>query len=203
MNASGVSDARRASKRATNVRATPYARNSSSLARSVDSRGGAAAGAKNSRGCGSNVSTAGGNAQVLRGLDQPRQHRLVAAMHAVEVADRQRDRRLPCARQLALYTHSVSSRASSMRHPFNKTRHFSAVASVRRCAAAMLVSRRRPPASRRRQAGDRARCEPAAGPARGRSAHSGRAAADNASNSRRESVAALPPRWAPVLKSTM
>ncbi len=60
MNASGVQRGKRASKRATNVRATPNARNASSFVRSVVSRGGAASRAKNSRGCGSNVSTAGG-----------------------------------------------------------------------------------------------------------------------------------------------
>ena len=59
MNASGDSEASRASKRATMVTATPNARNISSFARSVDKRGGALSGAKNSRGCGSNVSTAG------------------------------------------------------------------------------------------------------------------------------------------------
>ena len=30
-------------------------------------------------------------AQVFRGLDQPRKHRLMAAMDAIEIADRQRD----------------------------------------------------------------------------------------------------------------
>ena len=33
-------------------------------------------------------------AQVLRGFDEAREHRLVAAMDTVEVADRQRDRRV-------------------------------------------------------------------------------------------------------------
>ena len=47
-----------------------------------------------SRGGGSNVSTAGGSAEVVRGLDEPREHRLMAAMDAVEIADRQRDRRI-------------------------------------------------------------------------------------------------------------
>jgi len=32
-----------------------------------------------------------GQAQVISGLDQARQHRLMAAVHAVEVADGQRD----------------------------------------------------------------------------------------------------------------
>ena len=43
-------------------------------------------------------------AQVLGRFDEPREHRLVAAMHAVEVADRQRDRSAGDARQIPLYT---------------------------------------------------------------------------------------------------
>src|SRR5687768_2654165 len=49
--------ARRASKRATCTCRTPAAASSSSLSRSRLSRAGAASGAKNSRGCGSKVST--------------------------------------------------------------------------------------------------------------------------------------------------
>jgi hypothetical protein len=42
-------------------------------------------------------------AQILGGFHEPREHRLVAAMHAVEVADRERDRCACDARQIPLY----------------------------------------------------------------------------------------------------
>ena len=124
------------SARRTSI-ATPYARNSSSFARSVDSRGGAAFRREELARMRLERQHGRRQPQILSGLDQPRQHRLVTAMDAVEVADRQRDRRLPRARQLALYPHSVVHR-SSMRHPFNKTRHFSAVAFFPLLRTAML-----------------------------------------------------------------
>ena len=63
MNSGAVRPASPASKRAICTRATPSAENISSLSRSVDKRGGALPGAKNSRGCGSKVSTVGGSAR--------------------------------------------------------------------------------------------------------------------------------------------
>ena len=44
-------------------------------------------------------------AQVLGGFDEPRQHRLMAAMDTVEVADRQCDRTLRLCRKSSMYMH--------------------------------------------------------------------------------------------------
>jgi hypothetical protein len=67
----------------------------------------------------------GWQSQVFGCLDQPRKHRLMAAMNAVEIADRQGDRSIGCARQCPLYTHVrfaaretlVTAAASSQQNP--------------------------------------------------------------------------------------
>ena len=60
-----------------------------SLSRRFDTRAGARSGAKNSRGCGSNVITAGVERALRAARGDPRQQRLVATVNAVEIADRQ------------------------------------------------------------------------------------------------------------------
>jgi hypothetical protein len=83
MNLSAASPASLAPKRSTCVRWIPASASNSSFSRRRVNRAGAASGVKNSRGWGSNVRTL----QVARLFDQPLQHRAMAAMHAVEIAD--------------------------------------------------------------------------------------------------------------------
>ncbi len=47
--------------------------------------------------------------QVIRSLDEPREHRLVAAMDTVEIADRQGDRKVCCRRKTAKNAHQGPS----------------------------------------------------------------------------------------------
>ena len=76
MNVSGASDASRWSKRATYVRATPCALKISIFWRSEDRRRVECEHRRRQR-------------EIVRGLDKPGEHRLMAAMDAVEIADRQ------------------------------------------------------------------------------------------------------------------
>ena len=77
------------------------------------SRGGALSRAKNSRGCGSKVSTAGGRRKSSAASHEPKEHRLVAAMHAVEVADRQRDRAVGAGGKSAKEAHVMGTAGST------------------------------------------------------------------------------------------
>ena len=76
---------------------------------------GAAPFAKNSRGCGIERQHRRRQAQVLRGLDEPRQHRLMAAMDTVEIADRQCDRTIRLCRKSTIYPHCFGPRAEPLR----------------------------------------------------------------------------------------
>ena len=90
MNSSGVSAASRASKRATIVRARRQRRETlRACSRSVDRRGGAVSAREKFARMRIEGQHRRRQAQVFRGLDQAREHRLVAAMNAVEVADGQ------------------------------------------------------------------------------------------------------------------
>ena len=74
--------------------------------------------------------------QVFGRFDETRQHRLVAAMDAVEVADRERNRLARRTREVALYPHAFSeaqaadslarNRRGWARYPVGKARYFSA-----------------------------------------------------------------------------
>ena len=70
----------------------PQSASNSSFSRSEVSRVGALSGAKNSRGCGSNVSTQAGTPRRAGRALQLGQHGLVAEMHAVEIAYGERGR---------------------------------------------------------------------------------------------------------------
>ncbi len=110
MNASGVSAASRASKRATIRVVDAEARKTSSLLRSDDSRGGADSLGEEFARMRIERQHRRRQAQVLGGFDEPREHRLVAAMDAVEIADRQRDAAHPRRPEVPIYPH-VWSRA--------------------------------------------------------------------------------------------
>ncbi len=86
-NSSAVSPASAASKVSTIAPSSPVAASSRSLAASEVSRNDGSSGRKKLRGCGSKVSAAAGRCGGPRALDRRADHRAVAAMHAVEIAD--------------------------------------------------------------------------------------------------------------------
>ena len=95
-----TSPARPASKRSTNAPSSPACGQSRSFAGSAVRRNSGLSGAKNWRGCGSKVSDRGRRAPAPAPRASRSDHRPMAAMHAVEIADRQRPRRArPAARR--------------------------------------------------------------------------------------------------------
>ena len=54
-------------------------------------------------------------AQIAGGFDEPRKHGLMPAMHAVEIADRQRDRAIGAGRKSAMNPHVVGAPGTNCR----------------------------------------------------------------------------------------
>ena len=209
MNAAGASPASARSKRAMYDRSTPLAREALELAaqRGQPRRRGHR-GAKNSRGMRVERQHGGRQREVVGGLDQPREHRLMPAMHAVEIADRQRDRAVRRGRQPAKNPHWLPS-------SLTKTLSLADLGFSGSSSAPVRVTGR----DRRRQLPRRratsSRIE------RGRKAADGRAQAhgprvqraDEASvalhlrcgsgHARRRGTSRSAPSWPPVLKSTI